>query len=48
MGGQAAKYVKKGMDYVTGVTDDEAGTSTALSKTLHGFSGTPFVLYRTR
>ena len=48
MGAQAAKYVKKGVDYVTGSqSEDEPSSSSAVQ--LHSsFKGTPFVLTRTR
>jgi len=48
MGGQAAKYAKKGMDYFTGDQSEDEPTSSSAVKIHSNFKGTPFVLTRTR
>ena len=49
MGSQTSKYLKKGMDYVTGSTTEGAETSNAVKAHSDiNFQGTPFVLTRTR
>ena len=48
MGGQTSKYIKKGVDYVSGVRSEDQPESSKAVKLHSNFSGTPFVLTRTR
>ena len=49
MGSQAAKYLKKGVDYVTGTRPNEEGPGSSNAMSLlsnANFAGTPFVFTR--